>query len=92
MARKATLFYKSLINRLFSSWLVDFLVCEPVKVTQFSGRYLGGVDVVFVTLSPLKNEGLAKYIVRCSAATVASITLPFVEVMKDDTLMIYLNL
>lgn len=38
-------------------------------------------------MSPLKIEGLAKYIVKCKAATVARTTLPFVDLKNDKLIM-----
>lgn len=58
------------------------------KVTQFSGRYLGGAETAFLSTSLLKNEGFAKYIVRCKTATVANKALPFVDFTNDTAALI----
>lgn len=58
------------------------------KAAYFSGKYLGGAGVAMELFSDLKNEGLATIIVRCKAATVASITLPFVDFKNDRALII----
>lgn len=73
-------------NKYIAILLPEFL-CNDKKVNQFSGKYLGGLVLDVFSMSPLKIEGLAKYIVKCNAATVARITLPFVD-LKNDKLII----